>query len=66
MELQNVIFRRKKSLETNYKNNRKHGDVKVYSKRGKLISHIVYKEGIKVKDLINKINFKYNSPTNKK
>ena len=32
---------------------------------GKLISHIVYKEGIKVKDLINKINFKYNSPTKK-
>ena len=61
-------FNRKGSLisETNYKKNRKNGDVKIYSKRGKLISHFIYKDGLRIKDEIKKINFKYNSPTQKK
>lgn len=61
-------FNRKGGLisETNYKKNRKNGDVKIYSKPGKLISHFIYKDGLRIKDEIKKINFQYNSPTQKK
>ena len=52
--------------ETTYKNNKKHGAVKMYSKRGKLISHLVYKNGVKIKDEINKVYYNYASPNRKK
>ena len=52
--------------ETNYKENKKDGDMKVYSKRGKLILHVEYKNGVKTKDVIKKINYKYRSNKTKK
>ena len=45
---------------------KKHGDMKVFSKRGKLISHVIYKDGVKLKDVLKKITFKYSGPKNKK
>ena len=40
--------------------------MKVYSKRGKLILHVEYKNGVKTKDVIKKINYKYRSNKTKK
>jgi antitoxin component YwqK of YwqJK toxin-antitoxin module len=44
----------------NYKNGLKHGDVKTWDSKGKtLIQHLVYKNGVKVKDELNQKTFKY-------
>ena len=48
--------------EINYKGNKKHGNMKVYTKRGKLILHVVYKEGVKTKDVLKKMEYKYSKP----
>ena len=34
--------------ETNYKENKKHGDMMLFSKKGKLIYHVIYKDGLKL------------------
>lgn len=44
----------------NYKNGLKHGDVKTWDSKGRnLIQHLVYKNGVKVKDELNQTTFKY-------
>ena len=40
--------------------------MKVFSKRGKLILHVEYKDGVKSKDVIKKVNYKYKSNKTKK
>jgi antitoxin component YwqK of YwqJK toxin-antitoxin module len=45
--------------EVNYKEGKKHGDFKVYDKKGNLIKHQIYKNGVKDKDVIQKIDYKY-------
>ena len=56
-------FSRKGELksEINYKGNKKNGDMKVFSNRGKLILHVVYKKGVKVKDVLKKLDYKYSN-----
>ena len=38
----------------------------LFSKKGKLIYHVVYKEGVKTKDVIKKVSYKYFSSKGKK
>ena len=56
-----ISFVQKVCLRLNYKNNKKNGNMKVYSNRGKLISHVVYKNGVKIKDVLKKIDYKYST-----
>ena len=56
MDGKSEFFGRKgnKIGETNYKENKKHGDMMLFSKKGKLIYHVIYKEGVKTRDVIKK------------
>ena len=47
----------KKISEAHYKEGMFHGDYKVWNDKGTLVQHLVYKEGRKVKDVLNKKNF---------
>jgi len=40
--------------------------MKVFSKRGKLILHVEYKNGVKSKDVLKKVNYNYQSNKTKK
>ena len=68
MDGKSEFFGRKgnKIGETNYKENKKHGDMMLFSKKGKLIYHVIYKEGVKSRDVIKKVSYKYFSSKNKK
>ena len=38
----------------------------LFSKKGKLIYHVIYKEGVKTRDVIKKVSYKYFSSKNEK
>ena len=43
-------------------NNKKHGVMKVYSNRGKMVLHVLYKDGVKTKDILKNIDYNYSKP----
>jgi antitoxin component YwqK of YwqJK toxin-antitoxin module len=45
--------------EIGYKEGKKHGDFKVYDKKGKLIKHQIYKDGAVDKDILERKSYKY-------